>query len=65
MKLGSTLDILLGVEVGAIERSEEGYCDGAQLGSAVEMKLGSALDIILGVEVGAIDGSEEGYFDGA
>jgi len=29
MKLGSTLDILLGVEVEAIDGSEEGYCDGA------------------------------------
>jgi len=29
MKLGTTLDILLGVEVGAIDGSEEGYFDGA------------------------------------
>jgi len=65
MKLGSTLDILLGVEVEAIDGSDQGYCDGAQLGSAVEMKLGSTLDILLGLEVGAIDGSDQGYCNGA
>jgi len=31
MKLGSTLDILLGLEVEAIDGLEEGYCDGTYL----------------------------------
>jgi len=63
MKLGSALDILLGLEVGASDGSEEEYCDGAQLGSAVGIRLESTLDLILGVEVGVIDGSKLGSVD--